>query len=144
VARSVSPGFTPTAAWQLLLCLGRHKELSDLLTRATRGLQCSATLQTLPCLLAVHMWTAFVVPGWCALGDQARMQSRNCHELGDVVELTAYSEACDAGRYEETLVMRLAQTLAEGQHSVVIIDAPLLQAARVHSVWATAKVCLSL
>ena len=35
---------------------------------------------------------------------------------------------------------KLAHTLAERQHPVVIVDAPLLTASRVHSFWATAKV----
>jgi hypothetical protein len=45
-----------------------------------------------------------------------------------------------AGKYEEKLVQKLAATLAEGQHAIAIVDAPLLRAASVQTFWATAKV----
>lgn len=35
---------------------------------------------------------------------------------------------------------KLAQTVADGQHSVVLVDSPMAAASRVHAFWAAAKV----
>ena len=37
-------------------------------------------------------------------------------------------------------MQKLASTLAEGQHPVVIVDSPMLASSRVHAFWTTAKV----
>ena len=41
--------------------------------------------------------------------------------------------------YEESLLKAFARTLSE-EHPVVIVDAPLLRAARLHQFWTTAQV----
>lgn len=54
--------------------------------------------------------------------------------------LVTHSACACAERYEDSLLRKLTETVQAGQHSVILVDAPLLKAARLQAFWTSAQV----